>query len=133
MSETVQKKVTTPQILVVEDDAEMRDLLKEELSDEGYRVIEAEDGEDAASKLRSEVFDVIITDIRMPRVGGIELLTSVTKAYPRTPVIVITAFGSPEILDNACEKGAFDYIGKPFKLQDLKNAVRKALQWEGER
>ena len=128
-------KKTAPmaRILVVEDDAEMRDLLSDELSDEGYEVTEAENGEDAAQKLSHMVFDVIITDMRMPKVGGMELLTSVRKAHPMIPVIMITAFGTPEILNDASEMGAFDYLGKPFKIQDLKNAVKRALAWDGRR
>jgi two-component system, NtrC family, response regulator PilR len=129
----MEKTVPTPRILVVEDDAEMRDLLSDELSEDGYEVTQAENGEEAAEKLSHAVFDVIITDIRMPKVSGMELLTSVTKTHSKTPVIMITAFGNPDTINDASEKGAFDYLGKPFKIQDLKNTVKRALTWDGRR
>lgn len=118
-------------ILVVEDDPEMRALLSDELSDEGYGVIQAEDGAEAASKIGHEAFDLVITDMRMPKAGGLELLPIVRQTCPDIPVILITAFGDWPSLIEAYEKGAVDYINKPFKMRDLKNSVRKALQKKG--
>ncbi len=115
-------------ILVVEDDPEMRALLRDELSDEGHGVILAEDGTEAASKIGHEAFDLVITDMRMPKAGGLELLAVVKQACPDMPVILITAFGDWPTLIEAYEKGAVDYINKPFKMRDLKNSIRKALQ-----
>ena len=122
------KAVPTSRILVVEDDAEMRSLLTDELLDEGYEVLQAVDGEDAASRLVQERFDLVITDVVMPRSGGLDLLSNVRKVYPNMPVILITAFGDWSSLVKAYEEGAFNYICKPFKIAELKDSVRKALK-----
>ena len=118
-------------ILVAEDDPEMRALLTDELSDEGYEVIPAEDGEEAADKIAHEGFDLVITDIRMPNIGGFELLPIVKEVCPDIPVIVVTAFGDESSFSEAYEKGAVDYISKPFRILDLKNAVKQALKRKG--
>lgn len=118
-------------ILVVEDDAEMRSFLSDELSDEGYDVREAGNGEEAAQVIAEEALDLIITDVRMPKVGGLDLLPHVKAAYPDLPVIVITAFGDWPILSEAYERGAVDYLDKPFKIIDLKNSIKRALQKKG--
>jgi DNA-binding NtrC family response regulator len=116
------------QILVVEDDPEMLDLLTDELSDEGYRVTRAVNGSDALDKVSSAEYDAVITDLKMPEVGGLELLPDLKKTCPNTPVIVITAFGEWPTLIEAYEKGVCDFITKPFKMHDLKEAVKKALE-----
>jgi DNA-binding NtrC family response regulator len=118
-------------ILVVEDDSEMRSLLTDELSDEGYEVIQAEDGAEAALRVARESFDLVITDMRMPKIGGLALLPVVKEACPDVPVIVITAFADGPTRIEAYEKGAFSYMSKPFKIQDLKDAVSKALLKKG--
>lgn len=118
-------------ILVAEDDPEMRALLTDELSDEGYEVIPAEDGVEAADKIAHEGFDLVITDIRMPNIGGFELLPIVKEVCPDIPVIVVTAFGDEPSFNEAYEKGAVDYISKPFRILDLKNAVKQALKRKG--
>jgi DNA-binding response OmpR family regulator len=116
-----------PRILVVEDDSEMRGLLADELLDEGYGIDQAVDGEDAVLKLAQNQFDLVIADLIMPKMGGLDLLSMVRKAYPRTPVILITAFGDWQSLIQAYENGALNYICKPFKVKELKEAVKKAL------
>ena len=121
----------TSRILVVEDDSEMRALLNDELSDEGYEVIQAGDAAEAAVRVSRESFDLVITDMKMPKLGGLELLPVVKEACPDLPVIVITAFADGPTLVEAYVKGAFCYISKPFKIMELKNEVRKALQKKG--
>ena len=114
-------------ILVVEDDPEMRALLTDELSDEGYAVTQAVDGADASLKVAHETFDLVITDMKMPNLGGLEFLPIVEKSCPGVPVLVITAFGDWPSFIEAYDKGAVDFISKPFKMLELKNAVKKAL------
>lgn len=118
-------------ILVAEDDPEMRALLTDELTDEGYEVIQAEDGQEAAYKITHQGVDLLITDIRMPHVGGLDLLSTIKEFCPSTPVIVVTAFGDELSFHEAYEKGASEYISKPFRILDLKNAVKQALKKKG--
>jgi two-component system response regulator PilR (NtrC family) len=120
-----------PHVLVVEDDGEMRALLADALSDEGYQVAQAEDGAQAASRMTQESFDLVITDMKMPRMGGLELLPVIRKTWPETPVIIITGFGDASTLADAYVKGAYSYISKPFSMQDLKSIARKALFKKG--
>lgn len=131
MMDASPKQIHTVRILVVEDDGEMRELLTDVLSDEGYEITLAADGSDAAVKMSEQAFDLVITDMRMPQKGGLELLPDLKAACPSTPVILITAFGDWPTLIEAYDKGACDYINKPFKIEDLKRAVKKALQRKG--
>jgi two-component system, NtrC family, response regulator GlrR len=117
-----------PRILVVEDDPEMLDLLMDELSDEGYQVTRAVNGSDALYKVSREEYDAVITDLKMPEVGGMEMLPDLKKACPNTPVIVITAFGDWPTLIEAYEEGICEFMTKPFKMLDLKKALKKALE-----
>ena len=125
------KKNHSYRILVVEDDSEMRSLLTDELSAEGYEVVQAEDGAKAAVMVARDHFDLVITDVKMPKMGGIALLPVVKEVRPAVPVIVITAFGEGHTRVEAYEKGAVDYLSKPFKMQDLKDAVSNALKRKG--
>ena len=122
------KKKYPFRILVVEDDSEMRSLLADELSEDGYEVVEAKDGAEAALKVVHEAFDLVITDMKMPKMGGLELLPVVKEASPDVPVIVITAFGDWHTSMEATEKGSFRYLTKPFKMPDLKEVVKQALE-----
>ena len=106
----------------------MRELLRDELTDGGYDVVLAVDGEEAMGIVGQDAVDLVITDIRMPRIGGFELLPLLKRNDPKLPVIVITAFGDPPALSEAYERGACDYLDKPFKALDLKRSVRKALE-----
>jgi DNA-binding NtrC family response regulator len=125
-----QKRVEDSRILLVEDDSEMRRLLVDELTDEGFQVSEAVDGEDALARIAKEEFDLVVTDLVMPRLGGLDLLAKMKKACPVTPVILITAFGDWSSLTQAYEKGAVNYLCKPFRIKDLKDAIQKALKKE---
>ena len=120
-------------ILVVEDDPEMLSLLTDELSDEGYAVTQAPDGADASLKIAHETFDLVVTDMKMPNMGGLDLLSAVQESRPGIPVIMITAFGDRSSFIDAYKMGAVDYISKPFRMLDLKNAVKKALNNAGSR
>jgi len=106
----------------------MRSLLADELSEDGYEVVEAKDGAEAALKVVQEAFDLVITDMKMPKMGGLELLPVVKEASPDIPVIIITAFGDWQTSVEATERGSFRYMTKPFKMPELKEAVKQALE-----
>ncbi len=105
----------------------MRALLVEVLGHEGYRVAEAADGAEALIRLRSECFDGIIIDKNMPGLSGLDLLPGLRMICPEAPIILITAFGDASTYVEALEKGAFEYIFKPFRLEDLLRVLRRAV------
>jgi len=117
----------SPRILVVDDDAEMRALLLELLRHEGWDPDQAANGAEALIRLRSESFAVIILDKNMPGLSGLDLLPGLRKICPATPVILITAFGDVETYVDAVEKGAFAYLFKPFRMEELVQALRRAI------
>jgi len=112
----------------VDDDPVTLDLLKEVLSKEGYGVETALSGEEAIKQGMDTFFDLIVTDVRMGEKDGMEVLRSFKKISPETTVIMITAFGSIETAIEAIREGAFDYISKPFKLDEIKFTIRRALE-----
>lgn len=120
--------IPIPHLLVVDDDPVTVNLLKEVLSKEGYEVTTALSGEEAIALGTENIFDMIITDVRMGEKDGIEVLRSFKKISPETTVVVITAFGSIENAIEAIREGAFDYISKPFKLEEIKLTVQRALE-----
>jgi two-component system, NtrC family, response regulator AtoC len=119
---------TSARLLIVDDDPVALDLLREVLSKEGYEVVSALSGEEAISRGSENIFDVIITDVRMGEKDGMDVLRSFKKTSPETAVIMITAFGSIDTAIEAIREGAFDYISKPFKLEEIKITVRRALE-----
>jgi len=114
-------------ILVVDDDQGMREFLEIMMTREGYRVVTAGDAGKALARCRKETFDLIITDLKMPKMDGIGFLKEVKQLSPETMVILITAFASGETAVNAMKEGAYDYIEKDFAIEDLKRIVRNAL------
>jgi two-component system response regulator PilR (NtrC family) len=118
-------------ILVVDDDQGMREFLEIMLTKEGYKVASASDAVKALSCCRKENFDLIITDLRMPKMDGIGFLREVKKASPETMVILITAYASGETAVTAMQEGAYDYIEKDFAIEDLKDIIRNALTKKG--
>ena len=116
------------QLLVVDDDPVTVDLLKEVLSKEGYQVKTALSGEEAARLATEDVYDLVVTDVRMGDMDGMEVLRAFKKISPETTVIMITAFGSIETAIEAIREGAFDYISKPFKLEEMTLTIRRALE-----
>ena len=117
-----------PRILVVDNEKSMRDFLTIVLEKEGYHVSVAENGELAAQRLEKEIFDLVISDIKMPKVGGIELLKKVKELHPGTVVLMMTAFASTENAIEAMKEGAYDYLTKPFKIEEVKLIIRNALE-----
>jgi DNA-binding NtrC family response regulator len=115
-------------VLVVDDDVEMCRIVSDILKEEGYSVVAVHDSLEAAKLLRKEEFDVMVTDLKMKGLKGLDLLEEANKVAPLTPVIIITAFGTIESAIKAMKMGAYDYITKPFKMDELVLAVRKALE-----
>ncbi len=118
-------------ILVVDDDQGMRELLEIMLTEEGYRVSTAGDAGKALVQCRKELFDLIITDLKMPKMDGIGFLRKVKDLSPETIVILITAYASGETAVTAMKEGAYDYIEKDFSIEDLKKIIRNALTKKG--
>jgi DNA-binding NtrC family response regulator len=114
-------------ILVVDDDRSLRNMLSFVLSKEGFQVVEAENGLDALKKLKGAKFDLVVSDIRMPDLNGIELLKRIKTHDPDLPVIMITAYAATHDAIEAMKLGAEDYIMKPFNLDELKIIINKSL------
>jgi len=115
-------------ILVVDDEQSMRDFLSIMLKKEGYDMVAAENGAGALKAVQAEIFDLVITDVKMPGVDGIEVLRTVKDVSPETVVIMITAFATTETAVEAMKLGAYDYITKPFKVDEIKLVIQKALE-----
>ncbi|MGB3211523.1 MAG: sigma-54 dependent transcriptional regulator [Desulforhopalus sp.] len=115
-----------PSVLIVDDERSMRDFLKILLEKEGHQVITADSGANALDNLAKGPVDVIVSDIRMPGMTGIELLETVKEQSPELPMILITAFASPDDAVLAMKNGAFDYISKPFNVDEIKSVIESA-------
>jgi two-component system NtrC family response regulator len=114
-------------ILVVDDDSEMRALLKDVLGDAGYAVNGVANGAEALIRLRTESFAAIVLDKNMPGLSGLDLLPGLRTICPETPVIMITAFGDVGTYVDAMEKGAFEYVFKPFRMEELLRVLGRAV------
>jgi two-component system response regulator PilR (NtrC family) len=119
---------TANRILVVDDELSMRELLSIMLRKEGHEVVTAENGELAIKTLQSDIFDLVITDLKMPHMDGMTLLKTIKESSPDTVVIIITAFGTTEGAEKARSLGAYDYIGKPFNNDEIKLVIHNALE-----
>ncbi|HWQ54746.1 MAG TPA: sigma-54 dependent transcriptional regulator [Bryobacteraceae bacterium] len=115
-------------ILVVDDDESLRWVTQVQLQQAGYDVAAADDGERALELLRDAPFDLVVTDLRMPGISGLDLLKNVRAEFPETSVIVMTAFGTVETAVEAMKAGAFDYVTKPVNPDELKLAAGRALE-----
>jgi len=116
-----------PNILIIDDEKAIRNVLKEILTNEGFAVDEAIDGEEGLKKFTSASYDVVLCDIKMPKLDGIEFLQKVTDTNSEVPVIMISGHGNIETAVDAVKKGAFDYIAKPPDLNRLLITIRNAL------
>ncbi len=116
-------------VLVVDDDRAFREMLEDLLSEEeGLRVFSAENGEEACDKIRREGFDLIITDLIMPGVNGLDLLREAKSNNPNVVVIIITGFATLASALQAIKEGAYDYVAKPFSLEQMRVVVRNAAE-----
>ena len=114
-------------ILIVDDEKAIRKTLGEILSYEGYKMDEAGDGEEALKKFREKAYDVVLCDIKMPKMDGIEFLEKAREANPDVPIIMISGHGTIETAVEAVKKGAYDYISKPPDLNRLLITIRNAM------
>ncbi len=115
-------------VMIVEDDASTRRLYRFLLANSGYVVIEAEDGQAALEKFVTQPCDVVITDMNMPRMSGIDLVRTLRENYPTVHVIMITAFGTPDIEKQAWRAGVNDYLTKPFDFEELERRVQQFFE-----
>jgi len=115
-------------ILVIEDEKNMREILKILLEGEGYEVSTATDGVEGLGWINREIFDLIITDIKMPGLDGFQVLKKAQELSPETLVIMITAFGTTESAIESMKLGAYDYLHKPFKIDEIRLVVKNALE-----
>ncbi len=115
-------------ILVIDDEQSMRDFLSIMLKKEGHDVVAAENGSDAFKAVQTEIFDLVISDVKMPGLDGIDVLKTVKEVSPETVVIMITAYATAETAVEAMKLGAYDYITKPFKVDEIKLIIQKALE-----
>jgi DNA-binding NtrC family response regulator len=114
-------------ILVVDDEEGARELFFTILSDEGYDIILANNGEEALARFKGEAYDLVITDIKMPVMDGLQLLQEIRKTGSKTDVIMVTAYGEVESYLKAMSLGAAEYINKPIRIKELKRIVHKVL------
>ena len=119
--------VASPLLLIVDDDQVARELLAETLCREGYRVRVAGGGEEALGLAGAEPFDMALVDLRMPDLDGLAVLKQLARIQPDLPVVILTAFATIETAIAAVNAGAFDYLSKPFRMEEIKLVVRRTL------
>ena len=117
-----------PKILVVDDDDTIRDTLYELLSEE-YLCQTAETAEKAFARLEADSYDVVLTDISMPGLSGLELLGHIRQKFPNTPVIMISGIGDQDHAQGLIKLGAFDFLLKPFSLDVVEKSVQRAVEY----
>jgi len=115
-------------ILIVDDERSMRDVLSIMLKRAGYGITVASDGEEAIAHIDKELFDLVITDLKMPKAGGLEVLKAVKESSPESVVLIITAYASTESAVEAMKLGAYDYLTKPFQVDEVQLIIRNALE-----
>ncbi|HWW13408.1 MAG TPA: sigma-54 dependent transcriptional regulator [Candidatus Dormibacteraeota bacterium] len=116
-----------PNILIVEDEAKMRRLLELNLGEDGFTTLSAGDAENGLKLLRENAVDLVVTDLKLPGMNGLEFLQAIKRQNAALPVIVMTAFGSVETAVEAMKAGASDYVLKPFSLSEMRMVIRKEL------
>jgi len=117
-----------PRVLVVDDEKFIRDIIADFLGMEGYIVRTAEDGVSAANELERARYDMVISDLKMPKMGGLDLLREVARTHPDTLTVIMTGFGTVETAIDAMKRGAYDYILKPFKVEEIVHIVQRGLE-----
>ena len=121
------KETTKTVVLIVDDEQGMRDMLSWRLGQLGFEVRVAADGEAAAEILRSEAVDLVITDVTMPRLNGLQLLDVIGRLRPGAAIIMMTGFGTVETAVHAMRKGASDFLLKPFDVDRLMSRVLEVI------
>jgi DNA-binding NtrC family response regulator len=118
----------TKHLLIVEDEAPLREVVAERLTDNGYDVVQAANGEEALERLAEFAFDIIVTDLRLPGVDGGKVLEAAIARYPEIIVIVVTGYGTVKDAVEAIKRGAADFVTKPFQFDELIHALESALE-----
>jgi DNA-binding NtrC family response regulator len=116
-----------PTILIVEDEAKMRRLLELNLGEDGFSTLSAGDAESGLKSLRENTVDLVVTDLKLPGMNGLEFLQTIKRQNAALPVVVMTAFGTVETAVEAMKAGASDYVLKPFSLSEMRMVIRKEL------
>src|SRR6202161_386354 len=116
-----------PTILIVEDEAKMRRLLELNLGEDGFTTLSAEDAEAGLKLLRENSVNLVVTDLKLPGMNGLEFLQAIKRQKAALPVVVMTAFGTGETAVEAMKAGASDYVLKPFSLSEIRMVIRKEL------
>ncbi len=117
-----------PYCLVVDDEAPLRNVLMQLMRDQGFRCLDAANGLDALGQLERHAIPLVLSDLRMPRMGGIELLREIRTRFPDTAVLMITAVADVDVAVNCLASGASDYVVKPYQLEDVRARVAQALE-----
>src|ERR1700744_3601155 len=117
-----------PPILVVDDEKGIRDILSDLLAIDGSLFRTAEDGTSALGELQRSHYDLVISDLKMPRMGGIALLDEIGKTAPDAITVIMTGFGTVETAIDAMKRGAYDYVLKPFKLDEVVHVVQRGIE-----
>src|SRR5437660_1782098 len=115
-------------LLLVEDEAPLREAIAEQLSDKGYRVQQAASGEAALGHLAEFAFDIIVTDLRLPGIDGSAVIEAAVARYPHIIAIVVTGFGTVKDAVEAIKRGARDFVSKPFQIDELLHVLDSALE-----
>src|SRR5512147_205201 len=122
------ERMLKDKILVADDEQSMREFLDIMLKKEGYKVSLASNGEEVSKLVENDLFDLVLLDIRMPKLDGISALKKIKANTPETVVIMITAYASADTAIKAMKEGAYDYITKPFKIEEIKLIIKNALE-----
>src|SRR6266699_6504665 len=115
-------------ILLVEDEAPLRQAVAEQLTDRGYQVEQADSGEAAVARLADFAFDIIITDLRLPGVDGSAVVEAAVERYPHIIAIVVTGYGTVKDAVEAIKRGAWDFVSKPFQIDELLHVLDSAIE-----
>ena len=119
------------QLLVVDDEPNMLRLLKTILMDKtGYEVSTTNNPLEVNKMLQEKPYDLVVTDLKMPLVDGMDLIDIIKKIDPQIPIIIITAYGTMETAEEAVQKGAYDFITKPFRKETILITIKRALEWK---
>jgi len=117
-----------PKILIVDDEARILLLLQSLLKANGYETVTAKDGSSALDAIKTDDFDLVISDLRMAPMDGLTLFKEIKALQPTLPVILLTAYASVETAIEALKNGAFDYLSKPFKVDEMLDTVKRAIE-----
>src|SRR3984957_20561101 len=119
---------TTKHLLLVEDESSLRQVIAEQLADRGYHVEQADSGEAALAHLADFAFDVIVTDLRLPGIDGSAVVDAAVERYPDIVAIVVTGYGTVKDAVEAIKRGAWDFVSKPFQIDELLHVLDAALE-----